>query len=410
VILVWMPGGPPHMQLWDLKTGSPAECRGSARPIPTSAPGIELGHWLPQTARQAHHLALLRTLTLHAEDDNHNLGHHKVLSAIDHKPAGSGDFASRNDWPGIGAVVGAFRDSERGLPPGIILPFQIIERGQPLPGQLAGWMGSRHDPWAIEQDPSRPDFRVPDLMPLPGLALEKISNRKRLLAAVDRYRADLDRQLSVRQLRDVQKRAFQVITSSDTRNAFDVSQEPEAVRDRYGRHLFGQSLLLARRLVAAGVRFVQVNLGNENHWDFHQREDEFLKERTPAFDQGFSALIEDLARQGLLDETLVLCTGEMGRNPRLGAPTAGGTPGIPDGRNHWQWCWTAVLAGGGVRGGAVVGESDRFAGYPDGEAYTPADLGATVYSALGISPRAEVLDLQDRPMIINAGEVIAKLF
>jgi hypothetical protein len=410
VILVWMPGGPPQMHLWDLKPDSPAECRGTARPIRTTAPGIPFGHWLPLLAGQAHHLALLRTVTLNAEDDNHNLGHHKLLSAVNFKPAGSGDYASRFDWPGMGAVVSAFKQNETGLPASILLPFQVIERAQPLPGQLAGWMGGRFDPWAIEQDPNAPDFHVPDLMPLPGFSVERLEGRKRLLREVDRYRKDLDRELSVRQLNATQERAFTVATSAATREAFDLGKEPERLRERYGRHLFGQSLLLARRLAGCGVRFVQVNLGGENHWDFHQREDAMLQERVPPFDQGFSALLEDLHARGMLEETLVICMGEMGRNPRLGAPTAGGTPGVPDGRNHWQWCWTALFAGGGVRGGAAVGESDEWAAHPNGEAYFPADIGATVYQALGIDPRSEVRDLQDRPVVVNDGESIEKLF
>lgn len=420
VILVWLPGGPPQMQLWDLKPDSPAECRGSARAIRTSAPGIVFGQWLPETAKVAHHLALVQTVTLGAEDDNHNLGHHKVLSAIDHKPPGTGDFASRKDWPGMGAVAAAFTSTRSGLPASVILPFQVIERAQPLPGQLAGWMGSRYDPWCIEQDPSSPGFHVPDLSPLPGFAVERLGNRRRLLASVDAYRRDLDRQLSVRQLHDTQARAFTVATSPATRAAFDLEQEPRRLRERYGtgegapeqsrQRTFGPSLLLARRLVEAGVRFVQVNLGGENFWDFHEREDAAMTEKMPHFDRGFSVLIEDLHQRGLLEETLVLCLGEMGRNPRLGAPTAGGTPGVPDGRNHWQWCWTALFAGGGVRGGIAVGESDELAGHPKSEAYYPSALGATVYAALGIDPRSEVRDLEDRPVAINAGEVIEKLF
>jgi hypothetical protein len=408
--VVWLPGGPPQMQLWDLKPDSPAECRGSARPIPTSAPGLRFGHWLPRLARMAHHLALLRTLSLGAEDDNHNLGHHKVLSAINHKPPGSGDFASRHDWPGLGAVVSALRPNAAGLPASVLLPFPVLERAQPLPGQLAGWLGGRHDPWAIDQDPNAPGFRVPDLMPLPGLAVERIEQRRRLLQAVDDARRDLDRELAIRRLSAAQERAFTIATATATRDAFDLEREPAALRDRYGRHTFGQSLLLARRLVECGVRFVQVNLGGLNHWDFHAEEDRYLAERVPPFDQGFSALLEELHSRGLLAETLVLCLGEMGRNPRLGAPTAGGTPGVPGGRNHWQWCWTALLAGAGVRGGAAVGESDAWSAYPASEAYSPADLGATVYHALGIRPAAELKDLQDRPVRVNEGTAIAPLF
>src|SRR5687767_686573 len=210
VILVWMPGGPPQMQLWDLKPNSPSECRGSMTPIKTSAPGIEFGHWVPNLAKQAHHLALLRSFTLNAEDDNHNLGHHKVLSAINHKPAGTGDFATRKDWPGMGAVAAAFTRSSTGLPAGVILPFNVIERATSLPGQLAGWMGGRYDPFCLEQDPSREDFRVPDLQPLPGFTVERLENRKRLLADVDAYRRDLDRELNIRQLDASREQAFTV--------------------------------------------------------------------------------------------------------------------------------------------------------------------------------------------------------
>lgn len=412
ILLIWMPGGPPQMQLWDVKPDSPSQCRGSAQPIKTSAPGLELGRWLPKTAKVAHHLAVLRTLTLHAEDDNHNLGHHKCLSAIDFKPPGSGDYASRFDWPSIGSVISVFRPGTAGLPPAIHLPLTMLDGGKPDPGQSAGWLGSRYDPWQINQDPNDRAFSVPDLTPLPGFGVERLGNRQRLLAAVDVLRRDLDRDLAVAQLGNAQERAFRIATSAQTRNAMDLSQESATFRDRYGRHSFGQSLLLARRLIEAGVPFVQANMGYMNNWDSHREEDAYLQRLMPPFDQGFSALIEDLAQRGLLSETLVVCMGEMGRNPVLGKPVAGAAMNAaePDGRNHWQWCWSAVFAGGGVRGGTAVGQSDAWAGTPDSEAYTPSDIGATLYSAMGIDPRAEVRDLQDRPMVINNGQVIDKLF
>jgi hypothetical protein len=412
ILLIWMPGGPPQMQLWDVKPDSPSQCRGTAQPIKTSASGLELGKWLPKTAKVAHHLSVLRTLTLNAEDDNHNLGHHKCLSAIDFKPPGSGDYASRFDWPSLGSVVSVFRTGSRGLPSAVHLPPTMLDGGKPDPGQSAGWLGSRYDPWQINQDPNEPAFSVPDLTPLPGFGVERIGNRQRLLSAVDALRRDLDRDLAVQQLGNSQERAFQVATSPETRHAFDVSQEPGALRDRYGRHTFGQSLLLARRLIEAGVPFVQANMGYMNNWDAHRGEDAYLQRLMPPFDQAYSALIDDLAQRGLLSETLVLCMGEMGRNPVLGKPVTGADANAaePDGRNHWQWCWSAVFAGGGVRGGTAVGQSDAWAGTPDGEAYTPSDIGATLYTAMGIDPRAEVRDLQDRPMVINNGRVIDKLY
>jgi uncharacterized protein (DUF1501 family) len=249
-------------------------------------------------------------------------------------------------------------------------------------------------------------------MPLPGMTVDRIDSRRRLLAEIDQTRRDLDRDLGVRQLSDVLRRAFTVTTSSRTRDAFDISQEPAALRDRYGRHTFGQSMLLARRLAEAGVRFIQVNLGAMNSWDAHNGEESYLQRLTPPFDQGFSALVTDLHDRGLLEETLVLCMSEMGRNPILGKPVtnAAMNAASADGRNHWQYCWSMVFAGAGVRGGSVVGQSDAWAGHPDGEGFLPSAVGATVYTAMGIDPRAQVHDFEGRPMPINEGEPIQALF
>jgi hypothetical protein len=412
VILVWMPGGPPQMQLWDPKPDSPAQCRGSAKPIPTSAPGVRIGSRLPLTARQAHRFCLVRTLTLDAEDENHIPGHQEVLAGIDRRPPTFKSFATRDDWPSLGSVITALKPTSTGLPAAIHLPLRIRYEGAPVPGEAAGWLGSKYDPWIVEADPNAPGFRVPDLAPLPGLTVDRLAHRQALLAAVDGARRDLDEDLGIRQLADVQRHAFTVTTSAATRRAFDLTQEPAALRERYGRHTWGQSLLLARRLAQAGVTFVQVNLGGLNAWDYHQQEDQSMDRMMPPFDQAFSAFLEDLHQQGLLADTLVICTSEMGRNPVLGKAVTGAAMNAaePDGRNHWQWVWSGVFAGAGVRGGTVVGESDAWAGYPDGDGYMPADLGATVYHALGIDPRTEVVDLLGRPQVINAGRVIERLF
>jgi hypothetical protein len=412
VILVWMPGGPPQMQLWDLKPDSPSQCRGSAQSIRTSAPDIQIGSRLPLTAKQAHHLALVRTITLNKEDENHIPGHQLLLAGIDERPATFKSFATRNDWPSIGSVITALKPSDSGLPAAIHLPLRIKYEGAPVPGESAGWLGSKYDPWIVEQDPSAPNFHVHDLAPLPGLTVDRLDRRRELLAHVDSYRRDLDTDLQVRQLSDAQQRAFALATSEQTRQAFDLSQEPAALRDRYGRHTWGQSLLLGRRLAQAGVRFVQVNIGGLNAWDYHRSEDASMDNMMPRFDQGFSALLEDLHQRGMLEETLVLCLSEMGRNPVLGKAVTGAAMNAaePDGRNHWQWCWTGVFAGAGVRGGNVIGESDEWAGYPNSEAYHPSDIGATIYQALGLDPRTEVRDIQGRPVIINQGEVMVKLF
>ncbi len=412
VILLWMPGGPPQMQLWDMKPDSPSQCRGTSKPIKTSVPGMPLGSRLPLTAKLAHHLSVVRTMTLNKEDENHIPGHQLLLGGIDERPSTFKFYATRNDWPSIGSVISALKPAETGLPGAIHLPVRIVFEGAPCPGETAGWLGSKFDPWLIEQDPSSPGFKVPDLAPVAGMTVDRLANRKQLLADVDAYRKDLDKDLGARQLTEAQKKAFSLTTSSTMRNAFDLDKESGAVRDRYGRHTFGQSVLLARRLAQAGVRFVQVNLGGLNHWDYHSGEDAGMDRDMPKFDQSYSALIEDLHQRGMLAETLVVCMSEMGRNPVLGKAVTGAAvnASTPDGRNHWQWCWSGVFAGAGVVGGAMHGESDEWAGYPNSKAYYPSDMGATIFHAMGIPVESEVRDIQGRPVGITKGNVMTELF
>lgn len=411
VILIWMPGGPPQMQYWDLKPDSPAQCRGTAKPIKTNVPGIQLGSRLPLLAKQAHHLAIVRTMTLNAEDENHIPGHQLLLAGIDHRPATFKFFATRNDWPSIGSVITALKPAKGGMPTAVHLPTRIRFEGTPCPGETAGWLGSRYDPWLIEQDPSKPNFRVPDLVPVAGMTVDRIRDRQALLSQIDDYRRDLDTDLDARQLTEAQQKAFSLSTSPEVRKAFDLKHEPDKVRDRYGRHTWGQSMLLARRLAQAGVKFIQVNLGGLNHWDYHNTEDKGLDKDSPPFDQSYSALLEDLAQSGMLDETLVICMSEMGRNPVMGKAVTGAAANAatPDGRNHWQWCWSGLFSGAGVRGGQLIGESDEWAGYPNSKAFYPSDMGATIYQAMGIPLESEVRDLQDRPMAITHGNVMKEL-
>lgn len=412
VLVIWLPGGPSQMQLWDVKPDSPTQAKGTAKPIKTSAMGVEIGHVLPRVARQMHHVALIRSLTLGAEDDNHEIGHQKMLAGLKTRVVGAGIHDSRKDWPSLGSVVAALKPVASGLPCSIHLPVRMTNRGMPFSGESAGMLGGRYDPWILEGDPNSPSFRVPDLMPLAGMTVDRIANRRQLLAEVDQHRRDLERDPSIGKLDAVNQRAFEITTSSRTREAFDLTKEPDALRDRYGRHLYGQTLLLSRRLIENGVRFVQANMGPMNSWDWHNDEDNYIARQLPPWDQAFSVLLEDLEARGLLQETLVLAMSEMGRNPILGRAVTGAAANAanPSGRNHWQYCWSMALAGGGVRGGTVVGQSDELAGYPDGEAFYPNDVAATVYSALGIDPRAEVVDMEGRPLVINDGTPIARLF
>ncbi len=413
VILVWMPGGPPQMQFWDLKPDSPTQCRGTAKPISTSADGIQLGSRLPLLAKQAHRFALLRSITLNAEDDNHILGDQKLLGALNQTPANFKAFRHREEWPSMGSVITYFRPNASGLPTAVHVPREVRFTNQPVVGESAGWLGSRYDPWLTDGDPNKPDYRVPDLLPLPGFTVERLEGRRQLLGQVDQYRRDLDQQLDGRQFSDARERAFQVATSAETRRAFDLTKEPEALRDRYGRHMWGQSMLLARRLAQAGVKYVQVNLGDHvNYWDYHSGEDASMDKHCPPFDQGFAALLQDLHDQGMLRETLVLCLSEMGRNPVLGRAVTGAAMNAaePNGRNHWQWCWTGVIAGAGVRGGGAYGESDEWAGYVKSDPVFPADIGATVFRSMGIPRGVEVRDIVDRPVYVNEGHFLDRLF
>jgi hypothetical protein len=413
VILIWMPGGPPQMHFWDPKPDSPSQCRGTARPLKTSAPGVEIGHRLPMIAQQAHHLALVRSVTLESEDQNHIQADQLLLSGIDRLPPNFQIFANRNEWPSMGSVISCKKPNTNGLPTAIHVPWRVRFTNQAVTGETAGWMGSKYDPWLTQGDPNLASYHVPDLLPVAGFTVDRLGARQRLLQQVDGYRRDIDQDLAAHQLTDSQQRAFAITTSSSVTRAFDLRAEPEKLQERYGRHTWGQSMLLARRLVQHGVKFVQVNLGDHvNFWDYHNREDALMDQHCPPYDRAYSALLEDLQQQGMLGETLVVCLSEMGRNPVLGKlpPGVPASQAAPDGRNHWHWGWTVTLAGGGIRGGIVVGESDEWAGYVKSDPVWPSAIGATVFHCAGIDPRAEVRDLQDRPVAVSEGAPIRKLF
>ena len=407
VILVFMTGAPAHQDIWDINMERPREYRGEARSIKTNVPGIEISEYLPRLAKLADRYSIVRSM--YHNNNVHEFGTHLVLTGVDQIPPGARHFATRADWPAMGSIVSFARPSTNGLPSAVILPT-YLNNGYGFSGQTGGIMGSRFDPWVIDKDPSQPGFRVPDLQPSPGMTADRLANRRSLLAHVDRQRQDLEGVFEVRQLEETQTRAFTSLTSPKTRDAFDLSQETDATRERYGKHMFGQSLLLARRLVQAGVGLIQANMGHMNNWDTHTDNFGQLKNRLlPPFDAAFSALLEDLSQRGLLEETLVIAVGEFGRTPKVGTDNGGGITNA-SGRDHWGGVFSAVFAGAGVQGGRIVGKSDEAAAYPDGVGYRPSDLSATVFTALGIDPHGQFTDQQGRPMPISAGEVISPLF
>jgi uncharacterized protein (DUF1501 family) len=407
VILIFLTGAPSHLDTFDLKPEAPLEVRGSFKPIATRAPGVQLCEHLPRLAARADKFAIIRSMTHGLPSHEHAT--HMVLTGIDKMPPGSSHMASRNDWPCFASGLDYLRPRADGIPNGVMLPT-YLNNGYGFSGQHAGLLGPRYDPWHVKQDPSKSSFRVDNLELPIGLTAGRLSDRRGLLQEVDRQRAFLTGQAQGRQLSAQQDEAVTVLTSGKIGQAFALQREPDKVRDRYGRHLFGQSLLLARRLVQAGVPVVQANMGHMNTWDTHNANCQQLKDRLlPPLDRGVAALLDDLQASGLLDETLIVMLGEFGRTPKLDGNI--GTPQyVPDGRDHWAGVFFAMLAGAGVQGGQVIGRSDKIAAFPASKAYYPSDLGATIYSALGVDPASIVHDPLGRPMQLNSGEIIEPLF
>jgi hypothetical protein len=399
VILVYLTGAPSHLDTFDLKPEAPPEVRGEFRAIATPVSGIRISEHLPRLAARANRYALIRSLS-HREN-NHLVATHHVLTGNPQPGAFFDKVASRDDWPSYASALDYLRPRRDGSPTGVNLPTFLMEGPLTWPGQHAGFLGPRHDPWQITRDPNAADFRIESLRLAPGIEVARLNDRRALLEQVNRQQKRLAQLGAARRLTDQQNLAFSVLTSGRVARAFEMDQEPTAVRDRYGRHAFGQSLLLARRLVQAGVSVVQANMGRVQNWDTHGDNFRRLKsELLPPLDQGVAALLDDLQASGLLEDTFVMVLGEFGRTPKI----------TGTGRDHWAPCFAGMFAGAGVRGGKVIGRSDKIGAYPATTPYSPEDIGATVYDILGVNPAVEVRDRQDRPVRLNRGKVIRSLF
>lgn len=407
VILIFLTGAPSHLDMFDLKPDAPSEVRGTFQPIATRSSGLEICEHLPKLANRSDKYAVIRSMTHGLPSHEHAT--HMVLTGIDKMPLGSTHMASRSDWPCYASTLDYLRPRHDGIPNGVMLPT-YLNNGYGFSGQDAGFLGARYDPWHVKQDPNDPKFRVENLSLPVGMSVDALAHRRELLAQFNAQSATLDQARSSSEFTSYQDQAMSILTASAVGRAFAIDQEPAAVRDAYGRHLFGQSLLLSRRLVQAGVPVVQANMGTMNNWDTHNSNFTQLKDRLlPPLDQGVSALLDDLSATGLLDETLVVMVGEFGRTPKLGGNV--GTPSyVPDGRDHWGGVFFALFAGAGVQGGQVIGSSDQIAAYPASNPYYPSDLGATIFQALGIDPRSIIKDRVNRPMPASEGEPIAPLF
>ena len=424
-ILFFLSGGASHIDMWDMKPDAPSEYRGPFQPIATTAPGVRLCEHLPLLAKQAHHLAVINSIGASVSTNDHHAGYY--YNQTGHVPdptflsLGNNRTPYPDDWPSMGAVVASRRPPHPNLPNFITLPQIEGAPAYTRPGQFAAKLGVEFEPLFVQADSKAPlKFEVPALVMQDGVSPARLQQRHALLRRFDSLKRGFDQFAGSQTWTRQQERALALLLRAGTNEAFDVSKEPEAVRQRYGENVNGMSLLAARRLVESGVPFVTVfwrgdpdrlnkKCASGGGWDTHGNNFKCLQEDLlPEFDRAFSALIEDLAARGMLDSTLVMVTSEMGRKPKIGDPRSGGVSGA--GRDHWTHCLTDILAGGGIRGGQTYGASDRYAEYPATNPVTPADVSKTVYHAMGID-NLEATDKQGRPFnLLAEGKPIEELF
>ena len=401
VIVILLSGGLGQHDSFDMKPDAPEAMRGEFKSIETAVPGIRICEYLPGLAARANQLAIVRSMA-HPEG-NHLVAVHRILTGQPSNPRGASDLdrvASRNDFPCYAAALDSVRRRSDGIPNGVALPIRLVEGPLTWPGQDAGFLGPKHDPWQLRLDLNRPDLKDDSLSLAEGLDPNRLHQRRHLLG-----------QCAVPPVGDAfldqQDAAMALLSSGRVGKALDIDHEDPRLLDRYGHHLFGRSLLIASRLVQAGVPIVQATMGIVQTWDTHVANFPRLRnDLLPPLDRAVSALLDDLAGHGLLDETLVVMLGEFGRTPRI-APL---TPGAVPGRDHWPFVFPAVFAGAGVVGGQVIGKSDRLGAYPVSRSFGPPDLAATIYQALGVDPNTELRDRLGRPVRLCTGEPITPLY
>jgi hypothetical protein len=409
-IVLFMWGGPAQQDTWDMKPDAPEVYRGEFKPIATTVPGLQICEHLPLLAKRARDLCLIRSVT--HTDVNHLTATHHLLTG---RPAPPGPLS--DDWPNYGAVLSMLGRGRGPLPPYVSM-MPVVPDGAPRfvessHGQGAGLLGPIYNPMRIDADASMPDYRVGEFALREDIDPDRLRGRHGLLESLEKQMQTLESNAEASAMGSHYERAFDLLSTPEATRAFDLSREPIKVRERYGMNRHGQSVLQARRLIEAGVPLVTVFWPNDGitnvsvYWDTHSRNFIDLKSRLcPVTDLAFSALLDDLKDRGMLDDTLIVWTGEMGRTPKVGQAVVGGAGAGKDGRDHWGKVFTTVLAGGGVKGGLVYGASDRYAAEPSENPVPPVDLAATIYHLLGVDPRTEMRDRLGRPMILCDGRVI----
>ncbi len=405
-ILIFLWGAPSQFESFDPKPEAPSGIRGEFGVIRTNVPGTIVSEHIPLLAQRADRYTIVRTCT--QTSTHHQSAGYEALTGFAPTRDAVALTATPSDHPNLGSVVARLAKTRADIPPFVAMPQLISDVGNLTPGQSAGYLGRRYDPFMVTKDPNAPNFRIDELTLREEVSTARLSGRKTLLSIVDHQIRGLEQAVSARALDVYQDRAFRLLTSPAVQAAFDLSREPAALRDRYGRNTFGQSCLLARRLVEAGVKLVTVFSAQggktpQDAWDTHT--DNFSRHKNellPPMDRGTSALLDDLIQRGMADRTLLVWMGEFGRTPKINAKA---------GRDHWSDCYTILLSGGGVRAGGLYGQSDRHGAFPlRGRVFTPADITATVYHCLGIDQHTELQDAQGRPLRITHGEPMMELF
>jgi hypothetical protein len=383
-ILLWMGGGPSHIDTFDPKPDAPQEIRGEFKAIPTNVSGIQISDKLPKLAQHMDKFSILRSVT--SPDGTHETATHYLLTGYPFTPA--------IEYPAYGSVIAREKGFQNGMPPNVLFG------GLPFNHGGGGYMGSVYNPFNISGDPNNPAFSVQDVSPPNGVDMERVARRRSILGSLDNFQRDVEsKQKIVQTMDEFYAQAYNLITSPVAKKAFDLKQEDAKTRDMYGRNNFGQSCLLARRLVESGVRFVTINYGG---WDTHENNFNALKNSLlPNLDTGYSGLLQDLKQRGMLDSTLVVWMGEFGRTPKVNSSA---------GRDHWPNAMAVCMGGGGVKTGQAIGTSNERAEFPKDRPIRVEDVGATIYKALGVDYEKEYMSPQNRPLKINYdGEPVQEL-
>ena len=430
VIYIFLSGGLSQLESFDMKPDAPSDIRGEFRPVPTQTPGLHICEHLPELAKRSNQWAVCRSIS-HGSNE-HSDGHYIMMTGRTDLPPGfDRSKPKESDWPSIAALAGKILPASGSLPPALVLPEKLVHRtGRTIPGQFAGMLGRHHDPFFVEASKYNPtgygaypefhfhhakgfqkrddlSFRTFSLDLPDSMDFERFQDRLGLRNLLDQQQSRLENAAQSEGHDRYREMAVRLLSDEKTKEAFDVHGANDKIQDSYGRNAFGWSLLMARQLVESGVRLVQVNLGNNETWDTHQAAFPNLRDFLfPPTDRAIAALLDDLKGRGMLDDTLVVLASEFGRTPKISKLASAKLPG----RDHWGAVQSILLAGGGVQGGAVLGETDKLGGYPETDGRRAEDLAATIFQALGIPKDAHWNDVSGRPIPIYQGEPLSELF